>query len=324
MSHAVESMFSVREVPWHGLGKIVKEAPSAADAIKLAGLDWTVLSKPIYVQNGTDKKFTAVENQQALMRSDNNAVLSVMKDSYTPLQNKDAFSFFNPFVDSGLASFETAGSLKDGKVIWVLANLNKAPIDVGGGDFVKKHLLLSNGHDGMMAVRVGFTPVRVVCNNTLEGAIADKRSQLIRIHHTKTVADRLQNVQEIVNAMDAKFEATAEQYKALAKKKVNKKDLENYINIVFELNPLGDERAQSRAKKMQETITKLFENGAGSSLKSAKGTMWGAYNSVTEYLTHDSGSQNAETGASSRLFNNWFGTLKTKNEQAYAYAMKAV
>lgn len=325
MAHNVEQMFSVREVPWHGLGRVVKEAPSAADAIKLAGLDWEVLSKQVYRYEEDDKSFQRVKDYQALVRSDNMKTLAIMKETYTPLQNKDAFDFFNPYIDSGLASFETAGSLREGKVVWVLATLNKAPIEVGKGDEVNKYLLLSNGHDGMMAVRVGFTPIRVVCNNTLSASHGDKRSQLIRIKHSKSVKQRVEDVQSIVNAIDAKFEATAEQYKRLAKCDVNQKDLQNYVNVVFDLNPKGDEREMLRAKKMQETIQKLFENGAGAKLKSARGTMWGAYNAVTEFLTHEYGKQSDPLKAQeSRLYNNWFGTLHQKNDQALKVALEAL
>lgn len=323
MAHELENMFSVRQVPWHGLGNIVSEAPSAEEAIKLAGLDWKVEKMPIAFDAGATLKngidYRPIAKHFALVRSTDQSVLAVMKDSYQPLQNEKAFSFFNPFVESGLASFETAGSLKKGKVVWVLATLNKAPIDVGGGDYVKKNLLLSNSHDGTMAIRVGFTPIRVVCNNTLTFAIDNKESRLIRIKHSGKIEQRLDQVQEIVNAMDAKFEATAEQYKALAKSNVNTKDLENYVNIVFELRENGTEREQMRAKKMRETITNLFENGAGANLKSARGTRWGLYNAVTEYLTHDKGKD-----AEERLFTNWFGQQMRQNKMALDLALEAV
>lgn len=318
----VADMFSVRQVPWHGLGHIVDEAPNAAAAIKLAGLDWQVKSKQVFhhVENmGSNGGFKRSEGYQALVREDNNQTLSIMKDSYHPLQNKDAFNFFNPFIDSGLASFETAGSLKDGRIVWILAALNKAPIDIGSGDIVHKHLLLSNSHDGSMAVRVGFTPVRVVCNNTLSMSHGHQDSKLLRVRHTATVNQRLDDIQGIINAVDAKFEATAEKYKALSKTTINKKDLEKYIDIIFELRPEGTEREKSRAIKMRETITRLFENGAGQHLKSARGNYWGAYNAVTEYLTHE-----YTKDSDSRLYQNWFGNMSRKNDEALELALEAV
>lgn len=309
--------------PWANEGSTVHEAKSASEAIIKAGLNWKVEAHPIYIKKERVDGPESIEvpNQKALLRSDNEHVLAVKKDSYHPLQNEHAFDFFNPFIESGLASFEAAGELKDGKVIWVLANLNKAPIDLGGGDTVNKHLLLSNSHDGSTSVRVAFNPVRFWCQNQLVSGKASA-SSIIRIRHSRSVKDNLDDIQQVVNAMDAQFEATAEQYKHLSRSGINVKDLERYVNIVFKLNPLGDERAISRAKKMQDTITNLFENGAGAHLKSAKGTAWGAYNAVTEYLTHFSGSQNESTGRSSRLFNNWFGNAHKMNDEAFEVIMK--
>lgn len=320
MAHNLEikngkaQMFSVREVPWHKLGTIVEEAPTVAEAIKLAGLDWKVVEKQIHFHDPAfgNNGFRRIEGYKSLIRSSDDKVLSVMKDTYTVLQNSDAFDFFSPFVEAKEASLETAGSLREGKLIWVMAKLNRAPIEVGKGDEVNKFLLLSNSHDGTMAVRVGFSPVRVVCNNTLTASHNNSKSQLIKLRHSKGVNNRLDNVQEIINAIDAKFEATAEQYKYLASKVINQKQFETFVNIVFKLNDKGDEREKQRHKKMQETITRLFENGAGQHLKSAKGTRWGAYNAVTEYLTHEYGN-NEET----RLNANWFGYAANVNEEAF-------
>ena len=322
MAHLVESMFSVKEKPWHGLGVIVNQAPTTEEAIKLAGLDWQVQEKQIYrmpVENVDFASHVRVPEYKALTRSDNGKTLAVMKETYKPLQNSEAFSFFNPFIESKLASFETAGSLKEGKIVWILATLNKAPIDVGGGDIVNKHLLLSNSHDGTMAVRVGFTPTRVACNNTLTMAHNSEKSTLLRVKHSSKVSERMANIQGIINAYDAKFEATADQYKMLSKKSVNQKDLEKYVSIIFETNENGTDREKIRAKRMKEQIQSLFENGAGQTLKSAKGTAWGMYNSVTEYLTHYAGKDDE-----SRLERNWFGSFQRKNTQAFDLAMEFV
>lgn len=317
MAHLVQNMFSVREVPWHGLGKIVQEAPTAEEAIKLAGLDWKVLEQQVYNYDNFGENYNSIGGYKALTRSDNGHVLSIMGQNYTPLQNDKAFSFFNPFIENGLASFQTAGALKNGNVVWILAELNKAPIEVGKGDEVNKYLLLSNSHDGTMAVRVGFTPVRVVCNNTLSIAHGNEKSKLIRIRHSAKVNENLDQLREVVNAMDAKFEASAEQYKYLSKKAINKKDLDKYIEIIFKTNPNGSERDKSRDKKMKEMITNLFENGAGQHLKTAKGTYWGAYNAVTEYLTHEYGRE-----GDSRLYSNWFSNASRVNEEALKLAVE--
>ena len=137
MSHNVESMFSVKETPWHGLGKIIDQAPTIEEGIKLAGLDWTVKKEALFTKDGRKAP------RNAITREDNEKILGVVGSQYKPLQNKDAFNFFQPFLESGVASLVTAGSLSEGEVIWVLAKLNKAPIEIGKNDFVEIKLYFS-------------------------------------------------------------------------------------------------------------------------------------------------------------------------------------
>lgn len=315
MSHELENMFSVKETPWHGLGVIVREAPTAEEAIKLGGLDWKVLQKPVFLgENGIG---TPIESHQAIVRETDQKVFTVIGKQYTPLQNKDAFSFFNPFVEKGLASFETAGSLRGGKVVWILAKLNKAPIEVGKGDLVNKFLLLSNSHDGTMAVRVGFTPIRVVCANTLAMSHANRRSQLIRVLHTKSILSNLEKIQNIVNAADAKFEATAEQYRALTRVEVNQKDIKKFVEIVFEFPTIEFDLNSMLKQKVLLSITRLFETGRGSELASAKGTLWGLYNATTEYLSYERGKTQ-----DTRINHLWFGEGVRQNEKALQTALE--
>ena len=323
MSHQVEQMFSVAETPWHNLGNVVREAPDAAAAIRLAGLDWDVLEKPVFGQN-PDGTFTKVESHKLLTRSTDNEQLGVVSQDFHVLQNIKAFNFFDPFLQSGNAKLETAGSLRKGKTIWVLAHMNRAPIDVGGGDLVRKFFLLSNGHDGSMALKIGFTPIRVVCANTLRMAEENNGSALIRIFHNKNIQQNLDKVGEIVDMANAKFEATAEQYRALANEGVEAADIQKYVTVVFDLKAKEDEttedteRRQVREQRIITDITRLFETGRGSDLKAAKGTWWGLYNSVTEYLTYEKGRTN-ET----RLNQLWFGDNTRVNKKAFEYAMKA-
>lgn len=319
MSHEVSSMFSVNETPWHGLGKVVSEAPTSAEAIKLAGLNWSVSRRKILVAESDEMLVShEAEGFRAIVRDDNGVVFNVLRETYQPLQNAEAFKFFDPFVDAGLASFETAGALSGGRRVWILATLNKAPIDVGGGDLVRKMLLLSNGHDGSMAVRVGFTPIRVVCANTLAAAHGNTKSQLMRVAHTKFVNDRVEKIREIVNAADAKFEATAEQYRALAKADVNSEDLRKYVSVVFGTHTETDkQRRAMREERLTQDITRLFETGRGMDMKAAKGTAWGLYNAVTEYLSYEYGKT-----TDSRLNALWFGDSARTNERAMKEAVK--
>src|SRR5690606_14155610 len=165
---------------------------------------------------------------------------------YVPLQNSQAFSFFDPYISSGEALLDTAGSLREGQSIWVLARLNRDPIEITKDDIVEKYLLLSNSHKGGISVRVGFTPIRVVCANTL--AIAERAggSQLIRVTHSTKMVDSLEAIQEVVNAANATFEATAEQYKYLASKQISKGDIEKFVKIVFMPRGVDTQRQQAR------------------------------------------------------------------------------
>ena len=321
MAHEVETMFSVKETPWHGLGIVVHEAPTTEQAIELAGLNWHVKTHELFTGEGIKV------DEKALLRSDNNKVLGVVGPRYEPLQNQEAFSFFNPFLSSKECTLETAGSLREGKRIWILAALNRAPIEIVKDDVVKQFLLLSNAHDGTMAVRVGFTPIRVVCANTLAMAHNDKQSKLIRIWHSKNVKTNLDNVQDIVNAANAEFEATAEQYKRLAKCEVNSQDLKNYVKIVFSLSEATSEREQVAQAKLQDKIAALFEYGRGNNMPGVKGTMWAAYNAVTEYLNYEAGTlrntkQSVLEKADTRLNNVWFGQGKNISEEALKVAIK--
>lgn len=165
MSANVESMFYAgREKPWHGLGTQVEEAPTSADALRLAGLDWTVQRKPIQVCGGRK-----VDNFFANVRSSDGAVLGVVSDRYQVVQNAEAFAFTDALIGGeGQVHYETAGSLMGGRKIWLLAKLPDTEIV---GDKTEPYLCFSNTHDGSGAIRVCMTPIRVVCNNTLNIAL---------------------------------------------------------------------------------------------------------------------------------------------------------
>lgn len=314
MAHEVENMLYVGEAPWHKLGRRFEMPPSLEEALVAAGLDWTVSTEPLFsgAKELVDAKLTR--------RSSDNSILGVVGPQYTPLQNTEAFEFFRPFLDEKAAAIETAGSLRDGKRVWILAKINRDPMVIKGNDVVDKFVLLSNSHDGTLAVRVGFTPIRVVCNNTLSMSINSKASQLIRVKHTKNVAQNLENIQEIMNMADAEFQATAEQYRFLTSKEINHKDLEKYVKIVFnssaklaEVN--GDLTALSN-KRILESVVPLFEKGRGNDMKEIRGTYWAAYNAVNEYLQYERGEENA-----GRMDSMWFGDSAAKNKRALDTAL---
>jgi phage/plasmid-like protein (TIGR03299 family) len=314
MAHNVENMFSVKEVPWHGLGKIVTEAPNVQEAIKIAGLDWSVEKKELFTKDGV------LAPEMAVVRDLDKSILGVVGKNWTPVQNIKAFEFFNKFLEQGQATMETAGSLNKGQRIFILARLNRDPMMIAKDDLVNKYILLSNGHDGRSAVRVGFTPIRVVCANTLRMADEHHHSKQIRITHSSKVNDALDLVQQSMDAANQSFEATAEQYRAMLRLRVNKRTLEQFVKVVFGYNTADQERAQTRLDNMTREITKLFETGYGNDARGVKGTGWALYNAATQYLTHEAGNS-AET----RLNGLWFnGTQAAQNKKAFDFVMSEV
>lgn len=320
------SMFFVGETPWHGLGVQIPDGKiSGEEAMKLAACDWEVGTKPLFTAEGERAP------AKAIYRVDTGKILGVGGPNYAPLQNRDAFAWFDPFIDSGECSFETGGSLRKDQVVWALARMNREPSVIVPGDEVRKYVLLSNSHDGFRAIRVGFTPIRVVCANTLACAHDSKASRLLRVRHVGDVKKTLEKVQEAMNLANAEFEATAEQFRFLAAHPINGMDLKRYVkqvmskpnvtkraadkiaksdlgilsvanDILTEVETAHPERKE-RESSVFNAVERLFESGRGTEVSGVKGTYWGAYNALTEYVAHERG----RGDASDRLDSAWFG-----------------
>jgi phage/plasmid-like protein (TIGR03299 family) len=298
-------------VPWHRLGTALEEADlyDWQAASRKAGLDWEV--EMVRLVTADTQAHVA---HRAVRRTSDGRVLGVVGPRYAPLQNRDAFAWFQPFLDAREAALHTAGSLRNGSRIWVLAKLSRDPLVIAEGDEVEKYLLLSHGHDGSLAVRCGFTPIRVVCANTLSMAHGSDASKLIRIKHTRDVLENLANVREIMDLANAEFEATAEQYRRLARTSINQADLRKYVRRVLKVE--DDQEASSRLKNLMGEIVGLAEAGRGNNLPSIRGTYWSAYNGVSEWLTHNRGRSD-----DNRLNSLWFGESALTNRRALEVAL---
>jgi phage/plasmid-like protein (TIGR03299 family) len=310
MSHEIENMVYVGNEPWHGLGTKVPEEKrlSINDAIIAAGLNWEVGLRHIFTVDDRNKR-VGILDHYATYRKTDNAVLGFVGANYCPLQNIEAFNWFQPFLNAKVATIETAGSLRGGKRIWILARVESGPKAIKGNDEVRNYILLSNSHDGSLAVRVGFTPIRVVCNNTLCMAYQSEASNLIRVRHTSRILENLDGIKEIMDLANKEFVATVTQYRALAQKEINAKDLEKYIRVVFDL------KEHSESKKVIPTIVDLFESGIGNDL--AGKTYWGAYNAANEYLNYFRGN------SQDNILNNlWFGDSAQINKKALTVALE--
>jgi phage/plasmid-like protein (TIGR03299 family) len=298
-------------LPWHGLGTPLDEGdlynwPSASAK---AGLNWEAELVPLVTADTQAK----VEHR-AVRRKTDGRVLGVVGPRYVVLQNQDAFGWFEPFLEAREAALHTAGSLRNGSHIWVLARLNREPLVVAQGDEVEKYLLLSHSHDGSLAVRVGFTPVRVVCANTLAMAHGADASKLLRVKHTRDVHENLANIREIIDVANTEFQTTADQYRLLARKSINQADLHRYVQKVLKVE--DDREAGTRMKNIIDEIVGLAEAGRGNDLASVRGTYWTAYNGVSEWLSYSRG-----RSQENRLNALWFGDGANLNRQALQLAL---
>jgi len=311
MSHHFSSGLFFGQSAWHGLGvTLPADSParySIEDSIKIAGLDWRVEKRPLFLGSGQK-----VDGHSAIIRCDSDQVLGVVGEVYRPLQNSDHFKWFAPFLDSRECAFETCGALKDGSLVWVLAKINRSDMDIGGGDRISKYLLLSSSHDGSAATSVGFCPIRVVCWNTLSAALADGRSTLLKVKHTSSQRDTLTAIRDTINLVDQQFEATAAQYRKLLACNVSPSDLRKYVKLVLEL-PEDETALSGRAKNTLAEVVDLARWGVGNDGRTA----WSAYNGVTHYITHSYGHT-----ADSRLRANWYGAGRRMNERAFALALQ--
>ncbi len=250
MSAMIESLFYVRETPWHGQGLRVEDAPSSEEAIRLAGLDWSVDQQPIYLADGTQ-----IKDNYANVRSSDGKALGIVGSKYKIVQNTEAFAFTDELLGEGV-KYETAGSLKEGKVIWLLAKMPET-FEVLG-DKVEPYLVFTNTHDGSGAVRVCMTPVRVVCNNTLNMALRGAK-RVWSARHTGSIASKLDDARETLQFANNYIKATQETFEELYKVKLNDISLHRMLNNIVPITEDMSDRQKENQKTIRDDILLRYE-----------------------------------------------------------------
>lgn len=277
MPALVESMFYTgRETPWHGLGVQVENAPTSADAIRLAGLNWKVIQQSVYTENGIK-----IEGYNANVRDNDGKALGIVGSRYSIVQNEDAFRFTDDLLGEGV-TYETAGSLKDGKVIWLLAKMPKKYEILG--DEVTPYIVFTNTHDGSGAVRVAMTPVRVVCNNTLNFALnTAKRTWSAR--HTGNIDNKLDDALETLKFADQYMEATKATFEDLYKIKLNEFEVRQ---VIADIVPINEEAMAKTAIENQEKIRAdiLYRFKEAPDLKNRESTGARLIQAVADTVSH--------------------------------------
>jgi phage/plasmid-like protein (TIGR03299 family) len=311
MAHMVESMAYAGEVPWHGLGTKVPADLGPLQMMQKAGCDWTVSKQQMYVLDGIP-----VTGKKALIRDGENDVLDIVGDDWNPVQNAEAFEFFHEYCMAGDMEMHTAGSLDNGRNVWVLAKV-KESFSILGDDQVDSYLLFSNPHKYGKAIDVRFTPIRVVCNNTLTMSLnAESKNQVKLNHRTAFDADM---VKQTLGIAHDKFEKYKEVAEFLSSKRYTKESLVNYYNEVFPHTYAG-----SKGKTV-ESFDDLTKNAKAAfdvlhtqpGATKGEGSFWQAFNSVTYMTDHLMG-----RSAESRLNSAWFGQNQTRKVKALQKAVE--
>jgi len=253
-------------------------------------------------------------------RNEEGAIFGTVKHDYQTLQNTEAFTFFDPIIKEGAAVYETAGALGKGERVWVQV-LVKGNQEVVPGDDIAKYLLLSNSHDGKGAVHVKFTPVRVVCRNTLNQAM--ELGPTLRVAHTILMKDRLEEVGQAIKQINARFDELGASFCRLAAIHMSTQRLRDYLQTVFpEPKRLSDERAYMRAKRQmqedREAAERLFKTGTGNDIDGVADTLWAAYNGVIEYVDF----YKYKHGDGKWLETIWFGAGDAIKTRAFDAALR--
>ena len=311
MAHMIETMAYAGETPWHGLGERVPADLSPAQMLEKAGLDWTVEKVPAFADI-SGKKVNV--GWSALTRSSDDRILGVVSNDWNPVQNHEAFEFFDEYCRAGDMEMHTAGSLRDGQIVWALAKV-KDSFELFKGDQVDSYLLFTNPHKFGQCIDVRFTPIRVVCNNTLTLSLNQKTDRVVKKNH-RTVFDA-QSVKETLGIATEKLAKYKEMAAFLGSKKYKQESVTEYFNRIFPVLAYNKEKGPQR-KELSKSATRALEvlhtqPGA----RFAEGSWWQAFNAVTYLTDHEIG-----RSQDTRLQSAWFGANKNLKIKALETAVE--
>ena len=311
MAHMIESIAYAGEVPWHGLGVKVPADLSPAQMLEKAGLNWTVEKTPAFAN--IDGKQVSV-GWSALTRSSDNSILSVVSNDWNPVQNAEAFEFFDEYCRVGDMEMHTAGSLRDGQIVWGLAKV-KDSFDLFKGDQVDSYLLFTNPHKFGQCIDVRFTPIRVVCNNTLTLSLNMHSDRVVKKNHrTEFNAAEVKQTLGIATEKLAKYKEMAA---FLGSKRYTEETAKLYFNTVFPVIAYNKEKGPQR-KELSKSATRALEVlDTQPGARFAEGSWWQAFNAVTYLTDHEIG-----RSQDTRLQSAWFGANKNLKIKALETAVE--
>jgi len=310
MAHMLEmvdgqaQMAYVGETPWHGLGVKLEEGVSPEEMMQAAGLDWEVKKVDLHYGRFSDKK---VEGKQALVRSSDEKMLDIVGVDWNPVQNVEAFRFFDSFCKQGQMTMHTAGSQFDGKRVWALAKI-ASDFELFSGDKVEGFLLFSNPHKFGQAVDIRFTPVRVVCNNTLTLSLGQAVQNAVKLNHRKEFEP--EGVKQVLGLASQHMDEYKETAQFLGSKQVSDAEFKKFLTEIF-----GESKKDDKLTRSAQMAYDVLDTQPGAEF--ARGTWWSALNAVTYVTDHQLG-----RAGDTRLNSIWYGATRTKKIEAVKKAVE--
>jgi phage/plasmid-like protein (TIGR03299 family) len=334
MPHEFTSgVFTKNQTAWHGLGIVLPGPCSAREGFQLAQADWTVISQPVH-----DPDMNPWEGYQGLHRSDNGARLIIQPDSYKVIQNSELLKVAEAF--EAHASLSAVVVLRGGLRVSFTMEITDACADILPGDTVRSYLVGATGHDGKLAFQILFSPVRVVCQNTLSQAIGiaanGEQAHRVKIRHTLNADQLIKNIPQLIDIQRRQFSGGVEELKAMAAQPCRMAEFRAYVSTVFQdqlsgtINAERGNPASARPKILEdlpqwEILNRKFHGAAiGASIPGVQGTVWAAYNAITEFLTHDAGkAKDPNKAAAARLEALYWGDSADRLTIAHRAALAA-
>lgn len=275
MAANIETMFYTRKKPWHGLGTMVMEAPESKEALRLAGLDWKVLQEPVYTETKE-----LIQGYKANVRDSDRKVLGVVTDRYKVIQNEEAFAFTDALLGEGVR-YETAGSLQDGRRVWLLARLPREYIIMG--DRITPYMVFSNTHDGSGAVKTALTPIRVVCNNTLNLALQSAKRCWSMVH-TGNISSKIEEAKNTLLLADTYMTALGQEFEKLREIKLSEKQVLDYMNLLLPIEADFTDQQKRGVEKLREDMKHRYFDAPD--LKDVGDNGYRFVNAVSDFATH--------------------------------------
>lgn len=323
-------MMYVGETPWHGLGTRLEREVTWAEAISAARLDYRVEAQKIFRQDPTTGTLFEYPNRFAIVRTDTNQEFDIVSDQYEIVQNEEHAMLLDEIVVQGQAWYHTAGSLRGGRVIWMLVKLPNS-IEVVLNDPIEQYILLSSSHDRSQSLEIATTPIRAVCANTLRVGLRQAQYR-VQIRHTSSIHDRAVEAREALHLSEVYYQAMMQDLETLVESSMTASAMSSYATAYLNVNPTlveTPERMHSFTEDAHNRLCELFEVGRGQDIPGVRGTAYAALNATTEFLDNykrvqvaqDVG-QHSLDAQDRRLYRSWFGRGQGQRDRAFGLLQK--